>query len=61
MENQQTNFPLSHPWWPQVNSHFWGQPGLLEGYACLSLPRPIPFASKAGESILARPNLELLD
>lgn len=61
MENQQTNFPLSHPWWPQVNSHFWGQPGLPEGYACLSLPRPIPLASKAGESILARLILELLD
>lgn len=40
MENQQTNFPLGRSWWPQVNSHFWGQPGLLKGYACPSLALP---------------------
>lgn len=58
MENQQTNFPLSLSWWSQVNSHFWGQPGLLESYACPSLPSPPSLTlgtSKAREHILAKP------
>ena len=59
MENQQTNFPLGRSWW-QVNSHFWGQPGLLKGYACPSLARPPSLtlgASKGREHMLVQPVL----